>query len=92
MGKYIEYMYNSMFKYMLIEEVSRLFPGANPESPHLHDRYICFATLPSGSRWNKPTLFKALIVSDAYNVNGKMYVTKFCCREHRATTLIIINI
>lgn len=49
---------------------------------------FCFVTC---KKWKKPTLFKAFIVSDPYNVNEKTYVTKFTWREHTATTFIIIN-
>ena len=51
-----------------------------------------FRTLPFGSKWNKPSLIKAHLISDTYNVNGKMYVIKFTCREHTMTVFIITNI
>lgn len=53
---------------------------------------FCFVTHAFGSKWKKPTLFKAFIVSDTYSVNEKTCVTKFTWREHTATTFILINI
>lgn len=51
---------------------------------------FCFVTLPFGSKWNKPTLTIAYIISDTYNVNGKIYVTEFTYREHTVTIFIIV--
>ena len=52
----------------------------------------CSVTLPFAAKWNKRALFKAYIVSDTYDVNGKIYVAKFTCREHTEAIFILINI